>query len=90
MRSPARATRKRRDVRPCLVTGRAVSFYGTDSQRDGVTVRAKPMKRAMNAINRQFLIVSCPQRAASADDFRVAETPLVLLVPLVRSARGIM
>ncbi|WP_269112653.1 hypothetical protein [Burkholderia territorii] len=41
----------------------------------------------MNAINRQFLIVSCPQRAASADDFRVAETPLV---PLVRSARGIM
>ncbi|VWB65126.1 alcohol dehydrogenase [Burkholderia territorii] len=48
------------------------------------------MKRAMNAINRQFLIVSCPQRAASADDFRVAETPLVLLVPLVRSARGIM
>ncbi|WP_269112541.1 hypothetical protein [Burkholderia territorii] len=44
----------------------------------------------MNAINRQFLIVSCPQRAASADDFRGAETPLVLLVPLVRSARGIM
>ncbi|WP_269142752.1 hypothetical protein [Burkholderia territorii] len=41
----------------------------------------------MNAINRQFLIVLCPQRAASADDFRVAETPLV---PLVRSARGIM
>lgn len=74
-------------MRPCLVTGRAVSFYGTDSQRDGVTVRAKPMKRPMNAINRQFLIVSCPQRAASADDFRVAETPLV---PLVRSARGIM
>lgn len=81
-------------MRPCLVTGSAVSFYGTDSQRDGVTVTAKPMKRAMNAINRQilsqFLIVSCPQRAASADDFRVAETPLVLLVPLVRSARGIM
>ncbi|WP_269145670.1 hypothetical protein [Burkholderia territorii] len=41
----------------------------------------------MNAINRQILIVSCPQRAASADDFRVAET---LLAPLVRSARGIM
>ncbi|WP_155740707.1 hypothetical protein [Burkholderia territorii] len=45
----------------------------------------------MNAINRQilsqFLIVSCPQRAASAGNFRVAETPLV---PLVRSARGIM
>ncbi|WP_269112909.1 hypothetical protein [Burkholderia territorii] len=41
----------------------------------------------MNAINRQFLIVSRPQRAASADDFQLVET---LLVPLVRSARGIM
>ncbi|WP_269199603.1 hypothetical protein [Burkholderia territorii] len=41
----------------------------------------------MNVINRQILIVSCPQDAASADNLQLVETPLV---PLVRSARGIM
>ncbi|MGU7780481.1 NADP-dependent oxidoreductase [Burkholderia sp. PU8-34] len=33
----------------------------------------------MNAVNRQILLVSRPQGAASADNFRLVETPLALL-----------